>query len=252
MDRTHLNLSRWHWLGARLKRLLAASLPNRCMMCHQRVVLPQRGICLTCLHAGLYASPSCLGCGRLISVQTCYCGACMKSLPIKVVAPASYHDGLGEAVAAIKYQGQLAGLTPLVNALVQRIQALVEIEAITLPQVLVPVPLHPKRLRERGFNQAYLIASELGQALSLPVLPHALARICDTQPQAGLTGKQRRRNLAGAFSLMEDFDYQRIALIDDVVTTGTTVSEITKLFERRYIQVQVWCLARAEAPHLND
>lgn len=84
------------------------------------------------------------------------------------------------------------------------------------------------------------------------MLPDALERLSDTPPQAGLTGKQRRRNLAGAFRLSDEFDFQRVALIDDVVTTGTTAKEIAKLFEVRYIQVQVWCLARAEAPHLMD
>lgn len=251
MDRTHLYLSRWQWL-VQLRRLLAASLPNRCMICHQRVVLPQRGICLTCLDAGLYSSPTCLGCGRAMPHQTAYCGGCMTSQPLKVVAPASYHQGLGETVAAIKYQGQLAGLTPLVQALVRRIRLLAEAEVISLPQALLPVPLHPHRLRERGFNQAFVIAHELGRALELPVLPYALERLSDTPPQAGLTGKQRRRNLAGAFRLIDEFDYQRVALIDDVVTTGTTAKEIAKLFEARYIQVQVWCLARAEAPHLMD
>ncbi|MCG9720292.1 ComF family protein [Shewanella sp. Isolate7] len=252
MDRTRLNLSRWQRRLSRLRLLLAASLPNRCMICHQRVVLPQRGICLTCLDAGLYSSPSCLGCGRTMSLQSAYCGTCMTTQPLKVVAPASYHQGLGETVAAIKYQGQLAGLSPIVQALVRRIHTLVAAEAISLPQVLLPVPLHPRRLRQRGFNQAYLIACELGQALSIPVLPDALVRISDTPPQAGLTGKQRRRNLAGAFSLSHGFEYQRVALVDDVVTTGTTAMEIAKLLEGRYIQVQVWCLARAEAPHLID
>ncbi len=184
--------------------------------------------------------------------QTAYCGGCMTGQPLKVVAPASYHQGLGETVAAIKYQGQLAGLTPLVQALVRRIRLLAEAEVISLPQVLLPVPLHPRRLRERGFNQAFVIASELGRALELPVLPDVLERLSDTPPQAGLTGKQRRRNLTGAFSLIEGFDHQRVALIDDVVTTGTTAKEIAKLFEARYIQVQVWCLARAEAPQLME
>ena len=122
----------------------------------------------------------------------------------------------------------------------------------TLPQAIVPVPLHPNRLRQRGFNQAWLIAHELSKQLSLPLISDGLVRLQDTRPQAGLNGAQRRRNLQDAFDLNADFAYQRIALVDDVVTTGTTVAEIARLFEARYVHVQIWCLARAEAPGLLE
>lgn len=140
----------------------------------------------------------------------------------------------------------------LCRALVARINHLEQLGLLTLPQAIVPVPLHPKRLQQRGFNQAWLIAHELSQRLQLPLVDQGLTRRQDTRPQAGLNGAQRRRNLQDAFMLDDDFAYQRIALVDDVVTTGTTVAEIARLFEARYVHVQIWCLARAEAPGLLD
>ncbi len=236
-------------VAAAIPPLLEASLPNRCLMCHQQV-LSGSGICQFCLSSVLYQTPSCLGCGRALIEQTAYCGRCMKLTPLKVVAPASYHQGIGEFVAAIKYQGQLAGLTSMVSALVRRVIQLEQLGLIQRPQVLVVVPLHPNRLRQRGFNQAWLIAEEVSRQLNIPIAEDALDRIVDTRPQEGLNGEQRRKNLINAFRLKQDFDYQRVAIIDDVVTTGTTAQTIAQLFQARYIHVQVWCLARAEAPGL--
>ncbi len=233
-------------------RMLAASLPNRCLMCHQSIELPGSGICSVCLATGLYQAPVCLGCGRAMQVETSYCGACTSFQPLTIIAPCSYHQGLGEWVGLIKYQAQFSALPVLTYALANRVIHLEEQGLLQLPQVLIPVPLHSKRLQKRGFNQAYLIADAIGRRLNIPVVTGGLVRTIDTRSQAGLTGKQRRRNLSGAFKLDERFAYQRIALIDDVVTTGTTAKEIAKLFEKRHIHVQVWCLARAEAPGLMD
>ncbi|MGE6315578.1 ComF family protein [Shewanella baltica] len=233
-------------------RWLAGSLPNRCLLCHQSIPIPETGICIVCLQSGLYHGPICLGCGKSMQIEVDYCGECQKLQPRKVVAPCSYHQGLGAWIGAIKYQGQLAALPVLCRALVARIKLLELQGLITLPQAIVPVPLHSKRLQQRGFNQAWLIAHELSQLLQLPLVSEELTRQQDTRPQAGLSGAQRRRNLHDAFMLADDFAFQRIALVDDVVTTGTTVSEIARLFEARYVHVQVWCLARAEAPGLLD
>lgn len=235
-----------------IKLWLAASLPNRCLMCHQSVMLPETGICSVCLSAGIYQHSVCLGCGCSLITQSRYCGSCLRQEPLMIVAPCSYHKGLGPWVAAIKYRAQFAALPVLTKELVNRVQELEHLGLLTLPQVLIPVPLHADRLKQRGFNQAWIITQALSQQLDIPLSTYGLNRVLDTQPQAGLTGKQRRRNLANAFELEQDFPYQRIAIIDDVVTTGTTAKEIASLFEKRHIHVQVWCLARAEAPGLLD
>lgn len=241
---------------------LLSSLPNRCQLCQHRVeqldyqrLFPNQvlsGICQVCLAASLYQHEVCLGCGREISQLQAYCGKCLKHTPMLVVAPCSYHQGLGPLIAAIKYQQQCAPINAITQQLATRVSQLIEHKLIRAPQVLVPVPLHPNRLRERGFNQAWLIAHRLSQLLGIPIDDGSLTRVVDTAPQADLSGKQRRNNCHNAFSLSAHFPYQRIALIDDVVTTGTTVEEIARLFTQQHVYVQTWCLARAEAPGLLD
>lgn len=246
----------------RVKVILLGSLPNRCLLCQQRIdqtgyqqLFPHQvltGVCQVCLAASLYQHEVCLGCGREMTLLQAYCGKCVKHTPNWVVAPCSYHQGLGPFIAAIKYQQQCAPLKAIVQQLACRIALLIKHGIIRPPQVLIPVPLHPNRLRKRGFNQAWLIAKELSVLLNIPMDDCCLIRVVDTAPQTGLAGKQRRKNCHGAFELQPEIPYQRVALIDDVVTTGTTVEEIGQLFSLQSVHVQTWCLARAEAPGLLD
>lgn len=237
-------------------KLLLRLLPNRCIACRQSSLNDEQGICAVCLQSGIYQQPVCLGCGiNVAEPGECnflpYCGGCQKLEPIKIIAPCSYHDGLGTWIAAMKYQKQFAVLKALSAELAKKVLELQQQPWSQLPQAIVPVPLHPNRLKQRNYNQAWLIASQLSQLLDLPLIDDALIRIKDTQAQAGLDGKQRRKNINEAFNLNDGFAYQRIALVDDVVTTGTTVNEIAQCFQRQNIDVQVWCLARAEAPDIR-
>ena len=236
---------------ARVAEHLFASLPNRCLLCHQTVERHSQGVCGYCLRSCLYRAGACLGCGKGMISEQMYCGSCMKQEPIKIVAPCSYHSLLGPLIAELKYRQQFAIVPPLVSALCDRVEELGSMAFLRMPQALVPVPLHLNRLKSRGLNQAWVIADEIGKTLNLPAESGYVKRLLDTSPQAGLSGSKRRKNLRGAFMLEAGFPYQRIALVDDVVTTGTTVSEIAQLFSQQNVDVQVWCLARAEAPYLK-
>jgi predicted amidophosphoribosyltransferase len=141
-------------------QLIRVSLPNRCLLCQQRIaqqgyqqLFPQHvltGLCQDCLISGLYQHDVCLGCAKPLTRLQPYCGQCMAIRPIKVIAPCSYHQGLGTVISAIKYQRQLAAVNVLADQLAHRVLMLVERGLIDLPQVLIPVPLHPKRLQYRG------------------------------------------------------------------------------------------------------
>ncbi|WP_394202634.1 ComF family protein [Shewanella waksmanii] len=240
----------WSWLQKGW-RWLTAGLPNRCLMCHQQVEQDSQGVCGYCIAISVYQHHTCLGCGKPLVIAAKYCGGCQRQQPLVVIAACRYYDGLGQWVAAIKYQTQFAALPPLSQQLVARIEYALRQQWIRLPQALIPVPLHGNRLRQRGFNQAWLISQRLSRALSLPIEDACVMRITDTPPQAGLSGKQRRINVDDAFTLARPISYQRIALIDDVVTTGTTVAAIAQLLAQHGVHVQVWCLARAEAPQLT-
>jgi ComF family protein len=113
------------------------------------------------------------------------------------------------------------------------------------PDLLLPVPLHPRRLRERGYNQALEIARVLGRELSLRVEKHSCARVLATTPQTGLERKERRRNVRGAFRVLRPLEVTRVAIVDDVVTTGSTVSELARALLKSGVErVDVWALAR--------
>lgn len=256
-------------LWRRLKQIYLkarTSLPNRCLLCQQRIIQygpspwcikqPVTGVCETCLSASLYQTEVCLSCAYPLTSLQAYCGQCLKSIsktpPLKVIAPCSYHEGLGHVVSAIKYQKQLAGLQVLCEHLAYRINTLIEANIITRPQVLLPVPLHINRLQKRQFNQAWLIADRLSRLLDIPVDARSLSRIKDTSHQAGLDGHARRLNCLDAFSFNCEMQYHQVAIIDDVYTTGATTKAINKLLRQHNIGAQVWCLARAEAPIIKQ
>jgi ComF family protein len=119
------------------------------------------------------------------------------------------------------------------------------------PDLLIPVPLHYSRLRERTYNQALLLARVLGRRWRQPVLPRLLVRSRPTPQQQGLKAEVRRQNLKGAFALNRQLNGERVLLIDDVVTTGATVRECSRvLLEGGAGEVVVAVLARARRYHV--
>jgi ComF family protein len=117
----------------------------------------------------------------------------------------------------------------------------------TLPDALVAMPLHPARLKQRGFNQAQELGRHLARQISVPLLHDACERIRDTPPQADLKLKDRQRNLRGAFAAStKKVTGKRIAIVDDVMTTGSSLDELAKaLAKAGAVQVECWVIARA-------
>jgi ComF family protein len=114
------------------------------------------------------------------------------------------------------------------------------------PQVLIPVPLHLTRLRQRGYNQSLELAKVIAKHTGIPIAFQACKRIRNTPPQTSLSGKQRQTNVKGAFEIIKIApDWQHIALIDDVMTTGSTVAELARVFREAGVErVDIWCCAR--------
>lgn len=124
-------------------------------------------------------------------------------------------------------------------------------EGLPRPDCLLPVPLAKKRLRQRGYNQAAMLAHWLGTSLNLPVNEQLLKRTKETPAQQGLNAKARKRNLRGAFTLLnaEQVQGRHVALIDDVLTTASTADAISRLLiEAGARRVDVYCLARTAKP----
>ena len=120
---------------------------------------------------------------------------------------------------------------------------------LKFPEAIIPVPLYHFRQRRRGYNQADLLSRQLSRWLDIPNLNHIVKRVRHTHTQRGLSAKDRRQNLKNAFSLAvskNEFPYRRVALVDDVITTGSTLNEISKLLRKLGVEeIQVWGLARA-------
>ncbi|MFY9972742.1 MAG: ComF family protein [Chromatiaceae bacterium] len=171
------------------------------------------------------------------------CGACQRRAPPyeRCLAALRYETPVPNLVGAAKFRGRMNAVRLLGQLLARSVQAAGQ----PLPEVLVPVPLHRRRLAERGYNQALEIARVVARQLELPLEPGCCDRGVATLPQAGLDEGSRRRNIRGAFRARSPLGLRDLAIIDDVVTTGSTVEELARVLKRAgALHVQVWALAR--------
>jgi ComF family protein len=119
-------------------------------------------------------------------------------------------------------------------------------QSASLPDGLLPVPLHKSRYRERGFNQSIEIARTVGKELQIPVDVNSCVRHRDTPHQTKLTAKQRRANVKNAFTVIKPITARHIAIVDDVMTTGSTVLELARVLKKAGVaRVDVWVCTRA-------
>lgn len=195
------------------------------MLCQEAQVLPPWPRCPACLHT---ASP----------LEAC-------------LAAAPFTGEVADIVHRFKYPAPgILGLDPGPKALLRQLVAEAAARAPTRPELVLPVPLHRARLRERGFNPAALLARPLARALAVGFDPVALVRVRDTPSQTGLDRRARRRNVAGAFRLRARELPRSIWLVDDVVTTGATLEAVARTLRRGGAErVIALCAARTLAPH---
>ncbi len=222
--------------------------PPLCPVCDRMLGTGRRDpLCGACWE-GLerLAPPWCRCCGAPLGVEG-LCGACRIRRPRFAYARATllYGDLVREAIHAFKFGGRRGLAYPLGDLL-----AGLGLSALpgAAPDVLVPVPLHPRRARERGYNQALLLARRLGRAWGVPVAADALLRAVPTLPQADLDAAARRRNVRGAFVVCrpEVIAGRHVVLVDDVLTTGATAGECAgNLYRAGAAAVGVLTVARA-------
>ncbi len=169
------------------------------------------------------------------------CGACLDHPPRfdRVTAVFAYSFPVAALIHAFKYGGNLSVAGVLGQALGHAVAA----ECV---DVIVPMPLSDKRLRSRGFNQAHEIARRIGRLTGIPVASGICRKTVDTQPQAALPWKERAKNVRGAFVCDADLSRQKVAVIDDVMTTGATLNELARNLRRAgAVEVHGWIVARA-------
>lgn len=220
--------------------LFATLFPADCRLCGTPLIKISRlPVCDECLGAMRpIAGGVCSTCGeRLISPyafraegEDPQCGLCRRLAPpfAKAVAYGSYDGGLRELIHLLKYE-QVRPAAAVLGRMLQEAVASLEVS----PQaIVIPVPLHVKKRRQRGFNQAELIAREGLKQMTL--CARSLERQRDTKSQIGLTSHQRRENMRGAFVVPrpQEILERDVVLVDDVFTTGTTVSECARVLKR--------------------
>ncbi len=219
--------------------LLAAMLPERCLLCTERI---QQPFCIDCMQLLPWIAIGCEICGAQLS-EVGVCGRCQAQPPYydNVIIPFQYRSPIAEQIQRLKYNRKLRYASPLAAMILQRVWKSPQ----PPPQVLIPMPLHRHRLRQRGFNQALEIAKPIGNQLGIEVNYSLLARIKNTASQTGLNVKQRHKNVRGAFQVMRPITMKHVALIDDVVTSGNTVNTAARALKRAGVKtVSVWAVAR--------
>ncbi|MFV4846111.1 phosphoribosyltransferase family protein [Edwardsiella tarda] len=222
------------------------SLHGRCAICRLPLRAPV-GICTPCRRALPLPPPCCPRCGLPCADATRPCGRCLQHPPPwqRLIFTGDYQPPLATLIQRFKYRGEWPLAFPLARLmLLSYLQARRHIPSMR-PDLLLAVPLHRRRHWRRGYNQSAELARPLAHWLQADYRPHWLRRVRSTPPQQGLSAAERRRNLRGAFTCHPALTGRRVLLVDDVVTTGSTLSEISqRLIAQGVMSVEVICLCR--------
>lgn len=216
--------------------------PTVCLLCKQ-YQRDAQFICKECLCLFKSIKYGCKYCAcPLPDAHFPVCGACSTKQPDfdRAIIAYPYEEPLRTLIHQFKYQEKLY----LVSFLSQLMLPFLK-ECDEIPQCLIPVPMHPQRLKQRGFNQAAVLTKSLAKKMHIPYQLQGCQKIINTKPQASLDKKQRAKNLRQAFTV-NTLPYQHIALVDDLLTTGNTANELARAFKKKgVLRVDVWCCARA-------
>ncbi|MEZ5538649.1 MAG: ComF family protein [Pseudomonadales bacterium] len=228
-----------------LSQFFGSLISSACLLC-RRTLRGIKPLCAVCEHHLPWNTQACLRCAIPLVATEKYCGHCLQSPPIfsSAVCAFRYEEPVAGLLNRYKHSGQLACGHWLAHSLAQHIRDSERAGVLILPECILPVPLHWRRLQQRGFDQGAEIARVLARQLHLP-LSRALARQRNTDSQQGLSRQQRQTNLNEAFILQRPLPYRRVAVVDDVLTTGSTATEIVRVLSAAGVdEVQVWAIAR--------
>ncbi|NVZ51435.1 ComF family protein [Pseudomonas sp. B6002] len=210
-------------------------------------------VCNVCETELPWLIEQCSVCALPLPMDGLICGQCQKNPPAfkQVIAPWTYSFPIDTLISRFKHQARWPLGHLLGHLLGRHLQHRLDNGELTRPDCLLPVPMANKRLRERGFNQALMLARWLSSDLNIPHDEHLLLRPHETVAQQALNARTRKRNLLGAFALAPDAQVQgrHFALVDDVLTTGATAHSLARLLMNAGARaVDVYCLARTPKP----
>ena len=218
--------------------------PPTCLLCGAQG-RQERDLCHECAQDLPHNPHACKHCalplpsGSAVAV----CGFCQKRPPgfDRAFAPFRYQNPVDHLLGRFKYQGSLSHGRLLGDLFLQQLIA----SDAPLPEVIIPAPMHASRLRERGLNQTAELARHLSRSLNIPWRHDVLLKQRHTDTQRGLTRRQRRQNIKGSFVCEGPLPWRHVALLDDVITTGTTAEEMARSLRRAGIEeISLWAVAR--------
>lgn len=206
--------------------------PRRCPVCHDIAVPGGSRICNVCREKlKPITGPRCFRCSKpLKREEQEYCKDCRKTrLFDQGIGIFPYGSVLQESLFKLKY-----GKRQEYGSFYGQIAAVYSREIIRNwgVEIIIPIPLHRKRMEKRGYNQAELIAEALGKTLCIPVDSRLMKRKVNTRPQKELDYRERKQNMKNAFFLKGENRYRRILLVDDIYTTGSTIEAAAELWKR--------------------
>jgi ComF family protein len=245
-------------MNALLKSLILFLYPAQCRYCGENLD-PSDGhyICKSCWQEiEFIRKPYCETCGYPLGPLAALpdripsCDECPENPQFRKARSVAVYDSVvGEAFRLLKYHGKTVMARPLADLMIEAMPVFFSMEDY---DCIVPVPLHKRRKRERGYNQVELIGRRLTRATGIPMEIHVLIKTVNTPPQVGLSYEERLRNVRGHFDVSDPsrITGKKILLIDDVFTTGTTASESARVLSRKgkAKYVDVFTLLRVTKP----
>ena len=216
--------------------------PRRCLDCGIALQSNTHPCCSDCYALLPFHNNCCHRCGRGLGVDEDCCGRCLAAPPPfdECFCAFRYQPPLSSQIQRFKYADRPDQAKVLATALAVEILA----HDLQMPDLLIPVPIHINRLRQRGYNQSLLLTRELSKLLRVPYSNKIIEKHRATDAQVRLSLKQRERNVKGSFRLCVPPKAGSVAVIDDVITTGSTATEITKILKRNGVDyVQIWGIA---------
>lgn len=231
-----------------LKKISEHIIFHHCLFC-DFVCNNQRCICDTCFSTLPHYQSGCIRCGLPLeenAPQNC-CGQCISTPPPfdRTFVLFDYAVPIPALIWKLKFHGDLSIAQFFGQCWIDWINRFYTSD--TLPDFILPVPLHHQRLKERGFNQALEIAKLISKHFKIPIDNRTCVRIKNTQAQSTMPAHKRKDNVKNAFALSYSTSAKHVAILDDVMTTGNTVKEISHLLKKVGVEkIDLWCCARAK------
>lgn len=227
-----------------MKNLSDILFPKTCLLCN-RASKNKQDFCKKCYQDLPWIEFACPKCGQPLETNNQLCKECLKNPPIfeQTIALFHYKEPINHFITGLKFNNKLIYSRILGELMAEKISK--HYQQTNLPEIIIPVPLHNQRLRQRGYNQAIELARPIAKILALPIDIKSCKRIKNTGTQSSIPAKQRAKNIKKAFTIKNKPAAKHVAIIDDVITTGNTIKELSSVLHKSGVQtIDIWCCAK--------